>query len=84
MRNLYEDIKKAKEKDELAILSVINRFEPKIKFSLRQTSLQNREDLSQELKIKIIEALNRCNLEEVPNFKGFCYYEQNKKYRKIN
>lgn len=59
---LYELIIQAKHDDKAAILEIIGRFEPKIKKSLHQTSLQNREDLKQELILKLIEVIQSFDL----------------------
>jgi len=44
--------------DNDAVLQIIQRFKPKIKKSLYQTSLKNREDLEQELITKFIEVIH--------------------------
>ena len=55
---------KVKEED---ILLVLEKLEPKIKSSLLQTDVINREDLSQDLKEMIIKKLNDGTIEsEVP------------------
>ncbi|WP_186333694.1 helix-turn-helix domain-containing protein [Paenibacillus xylanexedens] len=54
---LYELLSEAKANNPTVVLEIIKKFEPKIKKSLRQTSVQNREDLRQELVTKFIEVL---------------------------
>ena len=54
---LYELLTEVREDNPTAVLEIIERFEPKIKKSLRQTSLQHREDLRQELVSKFLEVL---------------------------
>ncbi|WFR63963.1 helix-turn-helix domain-containing protein [Paenibacillus amylolyticus] len=54
---LYDLLSEAKRDNPTVILEIIRKFEPKIKKSLRQTSIQNREDLRQELVTKFIEVL---------------------------
>ncbi|MGO4732893.1 helix-turn-helix domain-containing protein [Paenibacillus sp. 2KB_22] len=54
---LYELLSEAKAENPTVIIEIIRKFEPKIKKSLRQTSVQNREDLRQELVTKFIEVL---------------------------
>lgn len=46
---------------------VIRILSPKIKSVLRQTSLQNREDLEQELKLLILVKMNK-GFNETPSF----------------
>lgn len=55
---MYELLEQAKEKDKDALLEIIIKFQPKIKKSLHQTSPQDREDLEQELIVKIIEVIH--------------------------
>ncbi|WP_342424621.1 helix-turn-helix domain-containing protein [Paenibacillus sp. FSL E2-0178] len=62
MSQLYDLLTKAKQEDNIAMLKIINRFEPKIKKSLYQTSIQNREDLKQELIVKFIEVVQTFEL----------------------
>lgn len=45
---------------------VITVFEPKIKTSLRYTNLENREDLEQELKIRVLHYSRSYRLEDIP------------------
>ncbi|WP_042147997.1 helix-turn-helix domain-containing protein [Paucisalibacillus sp. EB02] len=56
---------KGKNKD---IENIINDFEFKIKKSLNNTSYQEREDLEQEIKTKIIEKIHSVELGEAPSF----------------
>lgn len=53
------------------IISIINDFQPKIKKSLRETSFQDREDLEQEINMKIIEKMNTVKFRESPSFWSF-------------
>lgn len=59
---LYDLLIQAKSDDKTAILKIINRFEPKIKKSLQQTNVQNRDDLKQELITKFIEIIQSYDL----------------------
>jgi hypothetical protein len=43
-------------------------LEPKIKKSLSQTSYQEREDLEQEIKLKMIEKYHNHKFNEAPKF----------------
>ena len=62
---LYELVKEAKFNTEYES-KVIRSFEPKIKKSLYLTRMENREDLEQELKIKLIRYVRDYSLESVP------------------
>lgn len=46
---------------------ILNMLSPKIKSVLKQTSVQNRDDLEQELKILVIKKIN-SGFREVPSF----------------
>ncbi|MEJ3719941.1 helix-turn-helix domain-containing protein [Paenibacillus polymyxa] len=54
---LYDLLNQAKSNNQTAVLEIIEKFEPKIKKSLQQTTIQNQEDLRQELVTKFIEVL---------------------------
>jgi hypothetical protein len=62
---LYDLVKEAKDNTEYET-KVIRRFEPKIKKSLYLTRFENRDDLEQELKIKLIRYVRDYSLENVP------------------
>ncbi|WP_052947824.1 helix-turn-helix domain-containing protein [Aneurinibacillus tyrosinisolvens] len=61
----------AKNKDPDAILLILAKFKPKIERSLYQTSFHEREDLLQQLYVKIIEAVYRYDVESAPGFSEF-------------
>ncbi|KFN03478.1 hypothetical protein D0U04_14625 [Bacillus clarus] len=69
------------EEDELIdskpIEEIIDEFSSLIKRKLRNTSFQEREDLEQELKIKIWDKVNILMEQEVPGFWEFVeqFYE---------
>lgn len=65
MNALYDMVKEAQD-DSLYEVNVVQSFEPKIKKSLRLTHLENREDLEQELRIKVIGYARSYSLEDVP------------------
>ncbi|WP_201714528.1 helix-turn-helix domain-containing protein [Rossellomorea arthrocnemi] len=62
---LYDLVKEAQGNTEYET-KVIRTFEPKIKKSLYLTRVENREDLEQELKIKLIRYVRDYSLENVP------------------
>jgi hypothetical protein len=47
---------------------IINKMEPKIKKSLMETRLENRDDLEQDLRELIIKKLKANTFQEVPDF----------------
>ncbi|MGG0409690.1 hypothetical protein [Peribacillus simplex] len=56
-------------KDEL--MDLIDSLNPKIKKSLKNTNYQDRNDLEQEIKLKIIESYEKIAAIEAPNFEEF-------------
>lgn len=57
--------------DKIEYEEIIEEFNLKIKKSLNATKLQDRDDLEQEIKIKIFEKLEILNEINAP---GFCEY----------
>ncbi|WP_405099896.1 helix-turn-helix domain-containing protein [Oceanobacillus sp. FSL H7-0719] len=57
--------------DNESLETVLNLFEPKIRASLRQTSLQEQSDLYQELKIKVIEVVRKYDYDNTYGFWEF-------------
>ncbi|PRT15846.1 hypothetical protein G9298_28530 (plasmid) [Bacillus thuringiensis] len=53
---------------QFSILDIINQMEPKIRKSLRLTNQQDREDLEQEIKLKIIEVSTNNIIRDTPGF----------------
>lgn len=66
-KNLKSLVNKAK-CDNDALVEVINEFEPKLKKSLYSTGASNREDISQELKCKLIKCIRQYDVDSVPGF----------------
>ncbi|KOS63840.1 hypothetical protein [Lysinibacillus sp. FJAT-14222] len=52
-------------------LTIIENFIPKIKQCLHITDYQEREDLEQEIKLKIIEKLTTVKFQDAPSFWDF-------------
>ncbi|HHW39330.1 MAG TPA: hypothetical protein GXX18_19285 [Bacillales bacterium] len=72
---LYQLVVESKE-DNRAIEKILKIFKPKIKKTLLQTGLQNREDLEQELQLKMMNLIKTYNVDTV----GFWeFYERNRK-----
>lgn len=78
--DLYVLTKQAKSND-CSLLKIINLFTPKINKSLSQTNYQNREDLSQEIKLKLIDDVRNYDVDSVPGF--FQMLEQLEKKKHI-
>jgi quinol monooxygenase YgiN len=53
------------------LLDLIDSLNPKIKKSLKNTNYQDRNDLEQEIKLKIIESYEKIAAIEAPNFEEF-------------
>lgn len=67
MPHLYELVKDSKEnKESLKVL--VELFEPKIKKSLTLTNYQEKEDLAQELKCKLISCIQKYDINSTPGF----------------
>lgn len=66
MNGPFDFNKENTDTDEMELL--ISRFSPMIKKKLSNTSYQEREDLEQELKIKIVEKADMLLCQEVPVF----------------
>ncbi|WP_428910316.1 hypothetical protein [Niallia sp. Krafla_26] len=62
-------MKKSITKEEL--MEIIDYLDPKIKQSLRNTHFQEREDLEQEIKLKMIETYEKVSELDAPNFEEF-------------
>lgn len=72
MCRLYYLIKQAeKNKDLTSIEEIIHRFEPKIKSSSKFIQNREREDLEQELKIRIVKAVDKFKTSKTPGFIEF-------------
>jgi hypothetical protein len=69
--DLPELVKEAQNKNKNSMTYIIEAFKPKLQASLHQTVVQERENLAQELSIKLIEAIQHYNLEATPGFYDF-------------
>lgn len=68
MSKLYSLIKKVREEeDKEAMGTIISKFKPRIRSSLTQTSRQEREDMQQEVYIKIMEVVYKYDIESTPS-----------------
>ncbi|MDQ0207454.1 hypothetical protein [Alkalicoccobacillus murimartini] len=58
---------------------LIRKMEPKIKKSVRTVPWQYREDVEQEIKMKVMESIEKVNTYDVPTF--FEYTQKEKRRR---
>jgi hypothetical protein len=71
MRRLYHLVQRAKTHDSESTQEIIHRFNPKIKQTSRFTKNFEREDLEQELRIRIVKAVDKFKTDETPGFREF-------------
>ncbi|RAP26428.1 hypothetical protein C2W64_01972 [Brevibacillus laterosporus] len=76
--NLFFLLGEAQNRNSDAMLRFIQTFKPKLQTSLYQTSISEREDLAQELNMKIIEAIYNYDLDTIPGFFDFLDQIENK------
>lgn len=69
-KNLYQLVQSAKKSEEDA-RQIIEIFKPKINKTLYQTSFNNREDVNQELKLKLLEVIKDYDLDKAVGFWEF-------------
>lgn len=53
------------------LMELLDSLDPKIKKSLRNTHFQDRGDLEQEIKLKIMESYDKITAIEAPTFEDF-------------
>lgn len=69
-------VKKAQKNNPEAMLMILKLFERKIYYELKQTTSQEREDLSQDLYLKMIETVQNYSLDQTPGFWEFIYRDE--------
>lgn len=67
MKCLYELVQDAKNST-IALENIIQMFELKIKKLIYMTNINNRDDLTQELRMKMIKYITEYDLDSVPGF----------------
>lgn len=65
--SLYTLVKQARS-DNNSLVIILDLFAPKIGRSLLQTKRQEREDLSQELKIKLLDCIRNYEVDNIPGY----------------
>ncbi|MGB8001550.1 MAG: helix-turn-helix domain-containing protein [Anaerobacillus sp.] len=78
-KRLYTMLQQVKQDEKEGLSHILAQFEKKIEAELRQTSPQYRDDLRQELFMKIIEAVEKYNVEDVPNLQEFIDHQKGNK-----
>lgn len=71
METLISLVNKAKSKDKRAMQQILTKFHNKVERSLNQTNIQDRDDLKQEIQIKIVEAVYKYDPNSIPGFWEF-------------
>lgn len=65
--SLFTLVKQARA-DNHSLVIVLDLFAPKIGRALQQTKRQDREDLSQELKIKLLDCVRNYEVDNIPGY----------------
>ncbi|WP_035268014.1 helix-turn-helix domain-containing protein [Desulfitibacter alkalitolerans] len=71
MSELFKIVKQIQDGNSKPLEIIIKKFEPKVNSLLKQTGVNNREDLRQELLLTIIIKTRKYKLDKVPNFDEF-------------
>ncbi|WLD93225.1 RNA polymerase sigma factor [Alkalihalobacillus sp. AL-G] len=67
--NLLQLVKSAKQNDPDAFQELIDRFEPKIKQTVKSMETRYQEDVEQEVKLKIFEAVSTYDTDRIPSLR---------------
>ncbi|MFS0558710.1 helix-turn-helix domain-containing protein [Brevibacillus sp. 179-C9.3 HS] len=59
-------VKRAQNNEAYAVHEIVRMFEPKIKRTLRLVNREEKEDIRQEISLKIIEAVLKYNFRKAP------------------
>lgn len=71
MADMLFDLVKESKFNKAAMESVIKLFEPKLKKTLYMTNPNDRDDLEQELKMKMVSYIKEYDMNSVPGFWEF-------------
>jgi len=71
MSNEFMNLVQEAKYDNNALLTLIQFFEPKLKYCLYQTHPYLREDLHQDLLIKLISTIRKYDINTIPGFWEF-------------
>ncbi|MFU7590326.1 helix-turn-helix domain-containing protein [Priestia sp. RMT2NF4] len=73
METLYELVNKVKSGDEEASRRLLKKLEPKLNKAVQNFSLHEREDVKQDLKIKILSAVKTFDFSQTPGLWEFLH-----------
>ncbi|WP_144593644.1 helix-turn-helix domain-containing protein [Priestia flexa] len=68
MTTLYKLIERVKKDDEKAVEELLQRISPKVKSAAQAACASEREDIKQELNVKIVQAAKKFSFEYTPGF----------------
>lgn len=77
MVNKLYDLTKKSKSDITVVPQIIELFEPKIKKSILLTNYRERDELYQELKLKLVDVILNYDIDSTPGF-----WEMKKNFRK--
>ncbi|MGM7703137.1 helix-turn-helix domain-containing protein [Pseudalkalibacillus sp. Hm43] len=66
--SLYDEVQKAKRNDREAMERILERLEPKIKHTVLSIEKKYQEDVEQEVKLRVMEAVRRYEVDDLPSF----------------
>lgn len=65
--SLYEKVQNAKRNDRKAMEDVLMRLEPKIRHTIHSIEKKYQEDVEQEVKLRVLEAVRGYDLDNLPS-----------------
>ncbi|WP_350019885.1 helix-turn-helix domain-containing protein [Priestia flexa] len=68
MTTLYKLIERVKKDDEKAVEELLQRLSPKVKKAAQTACTTEREDIKQELNVKIVQVAKKFSVEYTPGF----------------
>lgn len=71
LSELYQLIREVQDGNDSSLIKFIHQLEPKVNRLLNQANYNDREDLRQELFLKIFLTAKKYKLDEVPDFEEF-------------
>lgn len=66
--SLYEMVRKAKRNDTESMEEVLKKLEPKISHTVHSIEKRYQEDVEQEVKLRVMEAVRQYEIKEFPTF----------------
>lgn len=65
--SLYDEVQKAKRNDREAMERILERLEPKIKHTILSIEKKYQEDVEQEVKLRVMEAVRQYEVDDLPS-----------------